>query len=100
MTIIAPLYITQSPELETALKTKNRAQSNNQKLHTVTTQKPGAWYSAAAKMEAWRFDEEAKSCVLDNLGDLAVLLKQNTQHSRKWTTKKKKREKKREKSIL
>lgn len=27
MTIIAPLYITQSPELETALKTENRAQS-------------------------------------------------------------------------
>ena len=85
MTIIAPLYITQSPELETALKTKNRAQFNNQKLHTVTREKPCAWYSAAAKMEAWRFDEEAKSRVLDNFRNLAILLKQNTQHSRKWT---------------
>lgn len=42
-------------------------------------------------MEACRFDEEAKSCVLDNFRNLAILLKQNTQHSRKWTKKKKKR---------
>lgn len=33
MTIIAPLYITQSPKLETALKTKNRVQSMLEVAH-------------------------------------------------------------------
>lgn len=64
MTIIAPLYITQSPELETALKTKNGAHSNNQKLHSYYIETSAMLYrnGAAAKMEACRFDREAKSC--------------------------------------
>lgn len=62
MTIIAPLYITQSPELATALKTKNRAQSNNQKLHSYYIETRCMVQCCCAKMEACRFDKEAKSC--------------------------------------